>query len=336
VQSPPQVPQIVEDDFQARARVVADIDQLFEEAKIRRELLKSAEDDETQNVGNPTGLAAFDKVSRGFGMGSRLGELIFIAAPEHQGKTTISLNFVYATLRMGFPVAYVSLEEDAVDILANIIAIDDSYCASYLSNSADAFDEYARPEKLNLSNLYLTDRIRCTKGIADMEVLCRACEEQTKRPPQYLIFDNLTAARAWFSKGNDFMENEDSAVSSFLEFGARHNVPIVCLMHVTKGGATAKTMSSEHTTGSYQLLARADQVYLQRAHFETSGSTRNLTIAMYCHKRRGFPSRGSHVFLRGVNGRHLEPISRSSIQPKVLMKLGIELTDEEQKLAKGF
>ena len=140
------------------------------------ETLRSTNDDSAV-TGTPTGFPRLNMLTHGF----QKGELIILAARPGVGKTALSLNLAFNAAKMGFPVAYFSLEMPAKTLFKRLISADanvqfDSLLTGYGISQNVRLNLQQSCEALAKTKIFIDD----TSGVqlGDLVAKCRKLKKE--------------------------------------------------------------------------------------------------------------------------------------------------------------
>jgi replicative DNA helicase len=183
----------------------------------------------------PTYLPELDEV---LGNGFYRAGLHVISAFPHNGKTTCAVQFATMQATQGYRVLYISLEQNAIDILENVLSVlaeNPEYDRSFWDVSKLKSAELAEEKKEIAKELimkYIKDFLHIDdtnfEGIDSVVERIRfACEEENF---DIVYIDNFQNVKIKGEKTNEFERFADELLSIAKE----HKVPIICLSQLTQ------------------------------------------------------------------------------------------------------
>jgi replicative DNA helicase len=214
----------------------------------------SANTDDLQMVGVPTGFKSTDKHTGGY----REGDLVILAARPGMGKTSKVLKTVVENVKQGNAVGFISLEMSMKQLAARIVAIDTNFHLKQILKTGfeklEYFQTYdAHCKRMNEYALYVDD-----SGTNDLtEIVIRAKAWKRSQGIKLLVIDYLQLMDDKSVKGNN-REAVTSAISRRLKLLAKElEIPIIALSQLsraveTRGGSKRPLLSDLRDSGAIE------------------------------------------------------------------------------------
>jgi replicative DNA helicase len=214
----------------------------------------SANTDELQMVGVPTGFKNTDKHTGGY----REGDLVILAARPGMGKTSKVLKTVVENLKAGNPVGFISLEMSMKQLTARIVAIDTNFHLKQILKTGfeklDYFQTYdAHCNRMNDYPFYVDD-----SGTSDLtEIVIRAKAWKRSKDIKLLVIDYLQLMDDRSVKSGN-REAVISTISRRLKLLAKElEIPIIALSQLsraveTRGGSKRPLLSDLRDSGAIE------------------------------------------------------------------------------------
>lgn len=214
----------------------------------------SANTDELQMVGVPTGFRNTDRHTGGY----REGDLVILAARPGMGKTSKVLKTVVENLKIGNPVGFISLEMSMKQLTARIVAIDTNFHLKQILKTGfeklEYFQTYdAHCKRMNEYPLYVDD-----SGTSDLtEIVIRAKAWKRSQGIKLLVIDYLQLMDDKSVKGGN-RESIISSISRRLKLLAKElEIPVIALSQLsraveTRGGSKRPLLSDLRDSGAIE------------------------------------------------------------------------------------
>ena len=214
----------------------------------------SANTDELQMVGVPTGFKSTDKHTGGY----REGDLVILAARPGMGKTSKVLKTVVENVKQGNPVGFISLEMSMKQLTARIVAIDTNFHLKQILKTGFEKNEYfktydAHCQRMNDYPLYVDD-----SGTNDLtEIVIQAKAWKRSQGIKLLVIDYLQLMDDKSVKGSN-REAVTSSISRRLKLLAKElEIPVIALSQLsraveTRGGSKRPLLSDLRDSGAIE------------------------------------------------------------------------------------
>jgi replicative DNA helicase len=184
--------------------------------------------------GLSTGFPSVDNLTKGL-VG---GELVVVAGKTSQGKTTFATNIASHVAAAGRPVLFVTMEMSHSELTSRYMHLYGGLTANY--HTASTLTLFQKNDELNWQDV---DGLVAT-AVSEMNV-------------QLVIIDHLH----YFTRELTNVAEDLGRITKELKKNAiRHNLPIILISHVRKGGEAAATM--EDLRGSSYIAQDADIVLM--------------------------------------------------------------------------
>lgn len=214
----------------------------------------SANTDELQMVGVPTGFKSTDKHTGGY----REGDLVILAARPGMGKTSKVLKTVVENVKKGNAVGFISLEMSMKQLAARIVAIDTNFHLKQILKTGFEKLEYFQTydshcKRMNAYPIFVDD-----SGTNDLtEIVIRAKAWKRSNGIKLLVIDYLQLMDDKSVKGSN-REAVTSSISRRLKLLAKElEIPVIALSQLsraveTRGGSKRPLLSDLRDSGAIE------------------------------------------------------------------------------------
>lgn len=230
----------------------------------------SANKEELQMVGIPTGFKNTDKHTGGY----REGDLVILAARPGMGKTSKVLKTIVENLKQGNAVGCISLEMSMKQLTARIVAIDTNFHLKQILKTGFEKNEYfqtydAHCKRMNAYPLYVDD-----SGTNDLtEIVIRAKAWKRSQNIELLVIDYLQLMDDKSVKGSN-REAVTSSISRRLKLLAKElQIPVIALSQLsraveTRGGSKRPLLSDLRDSGAIEQDADIVEFIYRPAYYK--------------------------------------------------------------------
>ncbi|MFT4288207.1 DnaB-like helicase C-terminal domain-containing protein [Nocardioides sp.] len=255
----------------------------------------------------PTGFGVLDDVLDG---GLRAGNLILLAGPQGQGKTTMALQIARNAAAAGHAVIYFCYEHDPEVLLGRLVSLEAGELYDTHAPNQDRFRHLFEDSRANPNGLVgrlqelptATEALqsvlryekrfhvhRSTGSATNIKVISEAVEQvrhETGLEP-LVIVDYLQKVKV-DSGSNVEAERVTEVVEDLKDLAIMHQVPVFALSAADKEGlATGRRMRAQHLRGSTALAYECDVMLILNNKYDIV-SRQHLVYAASVEKFRQF------------------------------------------------
>lgn len=234
----------------------------------------------------PTGFPLLDDVLDG---GLRGGNLILLAGPQGQGKTTMALQVARNAAAAGHPVVYFCYEHDPEVLLGRLVSLEAGLIYQGQAPNQDRFrhlfeDPSATPDGLVgrlqtlptatealQSVLAYQDHFhlhRSTGSTTNIKVIAEAVEQVRRATGQapFVVVDYLQKVKAESASEAD---RATEIVEDLKDLAIMHQVPVLAISASDKAGLlSGKRMRAHHLRGSTALAYECDVLLILNSKYD--------------------------------------------------------------------
>lgn len=258
-----------------------DVNTLLSEAM---EQIHSAQNNDENIVGIPTGLIDLDRMTSGF----QRGTLIILAARPAMGKTALALSMA-RNMAIDFhkPVAFFSLEMTAVELMMRLISSEAEISGQKLKRGELLHGHEKQQletavQKLSQAPIYIDDTSQLT--IFELRAKCRRLKQ--KYNIEMIFIDYLQLMGGGTDNRNGNREQEISNISRQLKALSKElNIPVLAMSQLsraveTRGGEKKPMLSDLRESGAIEQDADIVMFIYRPEYYQITEDRNGSTLGM--------------------------------------------------------